>query len=272
MATKFKTVLTAVLFSFLLCSFHSCGEDGGDDDEGEICGNGYCGTGENVSNCPGDCGGEGIVCGNGKCEAGENVANCPSDCGGSEAECGNGTCETDESNLNCPSDCEEDLPPPDPGPTWYDSENNYTWQVNPSSEKIARKEAPDLCESYGGDWRAPSISELRSLIRGCPRMEIGGACGLYDHCSDNDCGGQCCFVKNTGHDTDEVCWDECPTNKGPDAGAYWPSEISGPADHYWSSSYDTDHGPHRVWTIDFRDCAMTNGKDDAYLRCVRSGP
>jgi hypothetical protein len=49
------------------------------------CGDGICGTGENSSNCPIDCGGgggggpTGPVCGNRICESGE-VTTCPSDC------------------------------------------------------------------------------------------------------------------------------------------------------------------------------------------------
>lgn len=86
---------------------------------GEVCGNGSCGSGENVSNCPGDCGGNsgdgggsGEQCGNGFCGSGENVSNCPSDCGGdgddgggSGEQCGNGFCGSGENVSNCPGDC-----------------------------------------------------------------------------------------------------------------------------------------------------------------------
>lgn len=87
---------------------------------GEPCGNGFCGAGENVSNCPQDCGGSGDgrdspgeVCGNGFCGSGENVSNCAQDCGGdsngdqnTEGElCGNGFCGAGEDVSNCPGDC-----------------------------------------------------------------------------------------------------------------------------------------------------------------------
>ncbi len=111
----------AAVFSLFACALFVAGcptvplGGGG----GEVCGNGVCGSGENVSNCPGDCGGggggggsPGEVCGNGVCGSGENVSNCPGDCGGggggggSPGEvCGNGVCGSGENVSNCPGDC-----------------------------------------------------------------------------------------------------------------------------------------------------------------------
>ncbi len=63
------------------------------------CGDGMCGTGEDVCNCPEDCVPE---CGNGLCEPGEDSINCPEDC---MPVCGNGICEPGEDSINCPEDC-----------------------------------------------------------------------------------------------------------------------------------------------------------------------
>ncbi len=42
-----------------------------------VCGNGACESGENSSNCPGDCP---VVCGNGICRGGEVHDTCSADC------------------------------------------------------------------------------------------------------------------------------------------------------------------------------------------------
>jgi len=63
------------------------------------CGDGICGPGEDVCNCPEDCV---PVCGNGLCEPGEDSINCPEDC---MSVCGNGLCEPGEDSINCPEDC-----------------------------------------------------------------------------------------------------------------------------------------------------------------------
>jgi|GEM_PF-1482366 len=101
-----------------------------------VCGNKVCETGENNTNCPGDCepgeigngavgGGGGTIsaselqkileqqkaflCGNGICDSGiEDCSSCPNDCGDCKgAHCGNGICDyiTGESCKNCIFDC-----------------------------------------------------------------------------------------------------------------------------------------------------------------------
>jgi len=63
------------------------------------CGDGMCGPGEDVCNCPADCM---PVCGNGLCEPGEDSFACPEDCA---PVCGNGICEPGEDPITCPEDC-----------------------------------------------------------------------------------------------------------------------------------------------------------------------
>jgi len=99
---------------------------------GEVCGNGSCGSGENVSNCPGDCGGGGgdngggvgEQCGNGSCGSGENVSNCPSDCGG-----GSGNCSS-SAGVPCSTD--------------YEAQYSSQWQQH----------GPGDCENTGTDGRS----------------------------------------------------------------------------------------------------------------------
>ena len=65
-----------------------------------VCGNDICELGEDIDNCPEDCGE--AQCGNGVCEPGEDALSCPDDCA---AQCGNGVCEPGEDALSCQDDC-----------------------------------------------------------------------------------------------------------------------------------------------------------------------
>ena len=163
---------------------------------GEICGNHYCGSGENVSNCPTDCGGAGGTdCGNGSCEAGESASNCASDCDGG-------------------------------GDTWTDPTSGLTWQVTATGGGGAMlwEAGKVYCAGLsldGGGWHLPTISELRTLIRGCPAAESGGCSG--------------------GH--------------GPAAGGcYWPDEMQDECGLHWSSSLvegKENYSHVYVWGIAF---------------------
>jgi len=65
------------------------------------CGDGACGPGEDIDNCPEDCGG--AFCGDGFCDlTEEDIDSCPEDCGGA---CGDGFCDIDEDIDTCPDDC-----------------------------------------------------------------------------------------------------------------------------------------------------------------------
>ncbi len=84
------------------CSGPTCG-NGQCESYGTVC-EGGCGEddvpGENVTNCPFDCG---QVCGNNACEPGEGPNVCPADC--AHKACGNGICEGGEGPTVCPEDC-----------------------------------------------------------------------------------------------------------------------------------------------------------------------
>ena len=115
---------------------------------------------------------------------------------------------------------------PSSSPVW-DSTTGLTWQVSPSGGMMKWQAAKAHCRALnlGGlsNWRLPTISELRSLIRGCPSSQKSGACGVMDSCLSyscwhNKCGG--CYSKN-----------------GPKPSkAFWPTELSGTISWYWSSS------------------------------------
>ncbi|MCA9673447.1 MAG: hypothetical protein H6708_08755 [Kofleriaceae bacterium] len=80
---------------------------GGDDDQGDVCGDGACTGAESPTTCSRDCGNVQTVCGDGQCNGAESAATCPRDCGGSQAVCGDGTCNGTETASSCPGDCSD---------------------------------------------------------------------------------------------------------------------------------------------------------------------
>jgi hypothetical protein len=69
------------------------------------CGDGQCGPTETCSSCPADCGKCAFVCGNGQCEPQESCKSCEGDCGACPGSCGDGSCDPGEDCDGCPGDC-----------------------------------------------------------------------------------------------------------------------------------------------------------------------
>lgn len=122
--------------------------------------------------------------------------------------------------------------------TWTDSLTGLEWQVTPPCESFFWDEAVDYCWSLvlGGfsDWRLPSISELRTLLSGCPETETGGECGVTDECQELSCWSDICLG--------------CTLSEGPDNGCYGLPEISDYCMIYWANNILPEH---RRWIIDF---------------------
>ncbi len=143
---------------------------------------------------------------------------------------------------------------------WTDTVTGYTWQDTPAGDTMTWQGAIDYCNNlrFDGhsDWRLPTISELRSLIRGCPATEAGGSCGVTDSCLSYS-----------------SCWnDPCSgcSGGGPAGGCYWPDGMKGPCSYYWSSSEREDLS-YNAWFVGFNA-----GSVDSYgkvnrndVRCVR---
>lgn len=74
------------------------------------------------------------------------------------------------------------------------------------------------------DWRLPTIEELRSLIKGCPGTQTGGACPALNSCTTSDCLTAAC--------------NGCGIDLGPGAdGRYIDDAFAMPLDtHFWSST------------------------------------
>jgi Protein of unknown function (DUF1566)/PEGA domain len=149
------------------------------------------------------------------------------------------------------------------GTVWKDSSSGLTWQVSPMGKAMIWNAAKSHCASLrlGGSsgWRLPTISELRSLIRGCPRIQKGGSCRVTDSCLSRR------------------CWrkDKCYSSSRKDVlgpgGAYWPPELKGKAWHYWSSSAVVADSDYRAWTVGFDDGRVyyRNVRYGSFVRCVR---
>ncbi len=144
---------------------------------------------------------------------------------------------------------------------WTDSVSGLIWQ-NGDADGFNWSDAVNYCEnlSWAGfdDWRLPTISQLRSLIRNCVDTATGGHCGVTDDCLaymscwNPPCNG-CSFLGGLGL-----------------AGRYWPSEIHGAGWIYWSSSV-VDENPFTAWRVHFYSGLVSyNDKDYLYsARCVR---
>jgi hypothetical protein len=162
------------------------------------------------------------------------------------------------------------------GDQWQDLGNetimNYKykllWQKSPPEVKKTWNDAKLYCDNLTlaeyADWRLPLIDELRSLIIGCPKSMLGGACPVTDTCGcgyTDDCYG-------------------CSPMSGPGAeGCYFASVFNGvckPCGLYCSVAYwsSTVNAPNtgQAWVVSFDLGYMYGDGKTAkhYVRCVRS--
>lgn len=162
--------------------------------------------------------------------------------------------DNDDDDFNCDGD------------VCTDSSSGLMWQ-NDSRTELGGSAADNYCNylNWGGygDWRVPSVSELRSLVRGCPDTETGGSCGVTDSCLHE---GNCWTAACNG----------CPSDLGPGTnGVYWPAELQGGCEDlncwYWSSSIVAEASVSR-WCIGFEKAQVADANANSTnvnLRCVR---
>ena len=144
---------------------------------------------------------------------------------------------------------------------WTDPDTGLTWQVTTSSYTMNWEDANSYCDNLtlaGGGWHLPTISELRTLIRGCSGTVSSGSCGVTDSCLaldtcyDDSCGG-------------------CSEGGGPNNGCYGPPEPLTACAWLWSSSAVEDY-PTEAWLIYFsygEVATFPEGADEEAALCVR---
>jgi hypothetical protein len=146
-----------------------------------------------------------------------------------------------------------------------DSSSGLIWQNTASTAAYKWEPAVAYCEdlAWAGktDWRLPTISELRSLVRGCAATMTDGACEVTDSCLDRiSCWSSSCVG--------------CGSLAGPgEGGCYWDASVLGDCRWLWSASPRTDRPGDFAWQVYFdiahvEDAAKGNS---ARVRCVRTG-
>ncbi len=157
-------------------------------------------------------------------------------------------------------DDDDDLVDDDDAPdAWTDPETGLTW-LRDVPAGMTWDDAQLYCAALppvdGQTWRMPTISELRSLIRGCAYSQTGGPCGVSDECLSGTCHNWFC--------------NGCAFNGGPADGCYWPADLNGACNWYWSSSRVAEY-ERDVWGVFFRLGFINSySMDEHYLvRCVR---
>lgn len=166
--------------------------------------------------------------------------------------------------------------------SWTDPASGLTWRLDASQQGANWEDAISYCEgaTLAGydDWRLPTISELRTLIRGCDATKTGGSCGVTDSCLTACSDEKSVRANSTQDPCEDSCSDascfSCENDAGPNNGCYGPPELAGSCGSFWSSSAieDTESA---AWFVDFsqggvRDCrAVNNCTGDYAARCVR---
>lgn len=153
--------------------------------------------------------------------------------------------------FTCPPDWwpgDDDDDDTQPENVYDDQSSGLTWQTWTGRNDSAPEGNLAALESYCSGltwagvegWRGPSISELRSLVRGCPATATGGVCEVTDSCASM-----------------EECWEYdcngCANYGGPGGnGYYWPDEMScgQPAGSVWSTTMISDQ-PKNNWVMFF---------------------
>lgn len=244
------------------CGDNGCGGSCGTCGNNEECKEGNCECTVGSEACQDVCCDIGAICFEDKC--------CTPDCDGKD--CGDdgcgGSCGTCTGGKSCVQGQCEDVTP-----TWTDTSTGLVWQNPPFDGWKTWEEAKTYCTNNeaglpGTGWHLPNISELRSLIRGCPDQETGGACGVTDECSK--CGvGQSCLSWNP-------CYDDCTgcsLENGPANGCYWPNEMEGQGlcSFSWVSSSPMEGNATGVWAVAFSrgNVGGLGVGTVAPVRCVR---
>lgn len=150
----------------------------------------------------------------------------------------------------------------DPALVWVDPAARLQWQRDAAPERMALDVATTYCEENqaglpGLGWHVPSITELRSLVRGCPGSEPDGACGVTEEClSFADCWTRDCWT--------------CTLGEGPADGCYRDAGLEGDCGATWAFDIVGDIGG-RAWFVNFQNGGVHHDlvTNPSQVRCVR---
>jgi hypothetical protein len=153
-----------------------------------------------------------------------------------------------------------------PVPSWVDPATSLTWQSPAAIEAMTWFVAETYCTDLGTGWRLPTISELRTLIQGCPASESQGTCPVTDKCSHHGC------FDNTCYGCDQLSNPTNPT--GPGGGCYWQDGFGGSCDSYWWSGTNTQDDANYAWSVNFTFGLVSAPYKmlAASVRCVQDAP
>ena len=151
---------------------------------------------------------------------------------------------------------------PDPHDVEIITLGSLVWQKQAAANTMSWSDANKYCTELSlggyGDWRLPSIDELRSLVHGCSMTQRGGACRVTDSCRKwNGCRNLACRG--------------CSNYLGPANGCYWPNGFLGQCSWFWSLSSFED-SPEIAWRVSFYsgEIGINSMERDDYVRCIRS--
>jgi hypothetical protein len=194
------------------------------------------------------------ACSNGEDDDGDALEDCNDPDCESASVCQDGDSDTHPAMIPC----DGGLLDPGTSLCWQDP----MWDDDADSvpDPLPWVSAGQFCEDLvlGGrdDWRLPTISELRTLIRGCPGTETGGECPVSDECTSFDC--------------DEGLCDGCGYMLGPGHGGCFLGPGLNQCDWNWSSIEDDIGG---AWTVYFGRAMIEQHavEEGVAFRCVRPG-
>lgn len=163
--------------------------------------------------------------------------------------------DEDDSDTEIFADQDDPDSAAEEGKPWEDPESGMMWSAE--SNAMVWQDAVYYCDNLteGGfsDWRLPSVSEARTLIKNCWETMIGGRCGVKDNCLSYDCLSYSCGL--------------CE----PQADGYY-SKIDTYTDSslFWSAS-EVSGSAVRAWGIELYTAAVAAKVKNEYgvTRCAR---
>ena len=140
----------------------------------------------------------------------------------------------------------------------HDAASDLTWERDSGDTGRAWQDSIDFCDGLDlagvDDWRIPTISELRTIVRDCPGTESDGDCGVTDECAGYTCHDDACDACKSGF-------------------CHWDTALLGECDvSHWSGTGVSDSDT-TAWFVGFYNGGLVNDQKDheSYVRCVRDG-